>query len=58
MEPGDINIEVAAEAVSISGERKTKQRSEENGMVRTEFRYGKFRRVIPLPTSRCPKQKR
>ncbi|MGB6170002.1 MAG: Hsp20 family protein, partial [Geitlerinemataceae cyanobacterium] len=22
---------------------------EENGMTRTEFRYGKFQRVIPLP---------
>lgn len=49
MDPGDINIEVTAEAVSISGERKTEQRSEENGMARTEFRYGKFQRVIPLP---------
>lgn len=49
MEPGDINIEVTAEAVSISGERKTERRSEENGMARTEFRYGKFQRVIPLP---------
>ena len=49
MEPGDISIEVTAEAVSISGERKTERKSEENGMTRTEFRYGKFQRVIPLP---------
>ena len=49
MEPGDINIEVTVEAVAISGERKTERKSEKNGMTRTEFRYGKFQRVIPLP---------
>lgn len=49
MSPDDLNIEVTAEAVSISGERKTENTSEENGTKRTEFRYGKFQRVIPLP---------
>jgi len=49
MEPSDINVEVTAEAVAISGERKTEKKSEEKGMTRTEFRYGKFQRVIPLP---------
>jgi HSP20 family protein len=41
---------VTAEAVAISGERKSETKTEENGMTRSEFRYGKFRRVIPLPT--------
>lgn len=49
MEPGDINVDVTAEAVAITGERKSEQKSEEKGMTRTEFRYGKFQRVIPLP---------
>ncbi len=45
----DLNIEVTAEAVSISGERKSEQKTEEDGITRSEFRYGKFQRVIPLP---------
>ncbi|NEP16048.1 MAG: Hsp20/alpha crystallin family protein [Leptolyngbya sp. SIO4C1] len=49
MEPDDINVEVTAEAVAISGERKSESRTEEKGMTRTEFSYGKFQRVIPLP---------
>jgi len=50
MDAKDLNIEVSAEAVSISGERKSETRSEEKGVTRTEFRYGKFQRVIPLST--------
>ncbi|XFA72721.1 Hsp20/alpha crystallin family protein [Thermosynechococcaceae cyanobacterium Okahandja] len=49
MEAKDLNVEVAAEAVSISGERKSETKTEEKGVTRTEFRYGKFSRVIPLP---------
>ena len=45
----DIDIQVAAESVAIAGERKTETKTEENGMTRSEFRYGSFRRVIPLP---------
>ena len=50
LEPKDINVEVTADAVSISGERKSETRTEEKGMLRSEFRYGQFQRVIPLPT--------
>lgn len=49
MEPGDIDIEVTAEAVSIKGERKTETKEENDGVTRTEFRYGQFQRVIPMP---------
>jgi HSP20 family protein len=49
MDAKDLNVEVSAESVSISGERKSESRTEEKGMTRTEFRYGKFQRVIPLP---------
>lgn len=45
----DIDVQASAEAVSISGERKAETKTEEKGMTRTEFRYGKFQRVIPLP---------
>jgi len=49
IEAKDINIEVTKDSVSISGERKQEHREEKEGMSRTEFRYGKFQRVIPLP---------
>lgn len=50
LQPQDLNVEVTVDAVSISGERKSETRTEEQGMVRSEFRYGQFQRVIPLPT--------
>jgi HSP20 family protein len=37
------------DTVSISGERKEETVTEDKGMTRTEFRYGRFQRVIPLP---------
>ncbi|MBW4562828.1 MAG: Hsp20/alpha crystallin family protein [Mojavia pulchra JT2-VF2] len=48
LEAKDINLEVTPESVSISGERKSETKTEENGVTRSEFRYGKFQRVIPL----------
>lgn len=50
LEASDLDVQVTAEAVSISGERKEETKTEEQGMTRTEFRYGKFQRVIPLST--------
>ena len=49
MEAKDLDIQVMADRVAISGERKSETKSEENGRTRSEFRYGKFSRVIPLP---------
>jgi len=45
----DLDIQVTAEAVSVRGERKSETKTEENGVTRTEFRYGQFQRVLPLP---------
>jgi HSP20 family protein len=45
----DLNVEVTPESVSISGERKSESTTEEGGTTRSEFRYGKFQRVIALP---------
>ncbi|MEN9221927.1 MAG: Hsp20/alpha crystallin family protein [Thermostichus sp. BF3_bins_97] len=53
----DLDIQATAEAVSISGERRFEKRSEDKGtpgsgvqgVTRSEFRYGRFQRVIPLP---------
>ncbi len=49
MEAKDLDIQVMAERVAIAGERKSETKSEEKGTTRSEFRYGKFQRVIPLP---------
>ncbi len=45
----DLDIQATAEAISISGERRFEKRSEDKGVTRSEFRYGRFQRVIPLP---------
>jgi HSP20 family protein len=49
MRAEDLDVQVTAEAVAISGERKSETKTEEKGVFRSEFRYGSFRRVIPLP---------
>ena len=49
MEAKDLDIQVMADRVAISGERKSEIKTEEDGRTRSEFRYGKFERVIPLP---------
>lgn len=48
--PDDLDIQVSADSVLISGERKSESHAEENGVTRTEFHYGSFQRVIPLST--------
>jgi HSP20 family protein len=49
IDPKDLDIQVTAEAVSIKGERRSEVHSEDKGVKRTEFRYGSFSRVVPLP---------
>lgn len=49
MQPADLNIEATHKSISISGERKSETKSEAEGKTRSEFRYGSFQRVIPLP---------
>lgn len=49
MEAKYLNVEVTEAAVSIRGERKSESKTEEKGVVRSEFHYGKFERRIPLP---------
>ncbi len=49
IEAKDLDISVTQNAVSISGEHKEETKTEENGVTKSEFHYGKFQRVIPLP---------
>ncbi len=46
--PEDIDVQVSVNSVAITGERK-EDTTDENNTKRSEFRYGKFHRVIALP---------
>ncbi len=48
IDKAELDIQVTAEAVAVSGERRSETRTENQGSTRTEFRYGRFQRVIPL----------
>ena len=50
MEAKDLDVQVTENTVSISGERKSETKTEDKGITRTEFHYGKFQRVVPLPS--------
>ncbi|MBW4558935.1 MAG: Hsp20/alpha crystallin family protein [Trichormus sp. ATA11-4-KO1] len=50
MEAKDLDIQVTEKAVYISGERKSESKTEDKGVIKSEFNYGKFQRVIPLST--------
>lgn len=47
--PEDIDVQVSVNSVAITGERKQETNTEVDGTTRSEFRYGKFHRVIALP---------
>ena len=51
IEGKDLDVRVTREAVAISGEHRYEKKTEEKGFFRSEFRYGKFQRVIPLPVA-------
>lgn len=51
VEGKDLDIRVTREAVVISGEHRYEKKASERGFFRTEFRYGKFQRVIALPVA-------
>ncbi|MEM9808319.1 MAG: Hsp20/alpha crystallin family protein [Cyanobacteria bacterium P01_D01_bin.56] len=45
----DLDVQVTAETVSVTGERKSSVKTEAAGMTRSEFHYGSFRRAMSLP---------
>lgn len=49
VEGKDIDVQITREAIAISGEHRFEKKNEEKGFFRSEFRYGSFQRVIPLP---------
>jgi HSP20 family protein len=45
----DIRVEVMNNTLILEGERKSEQREELGGVLRSEVSYGSFHRAIPLP---------
>jgi HSP20 family protein len=49
MKPEDVKVEVRDGALIIEGERKFEREEDRGRTHRTELRYGRFARIIPLP---------
>ncbi|MEL6459011.1 MAG: Hsp20/alpha crystallin family protein [Cyanobacteria bacterium J06621_15] len=49
LDANNLEVQVAKQAVLISGEIRDESNTDENGYYRSELRYGKFRRMINLP---------
>lgn len=47
----DVDVQVTKDAVGIFGEVRSQPQEQQNNYIRSEFQYGKFQRVIPLPTN-------
>ncbi|HUY29634.1 MAG TPA: Hsp20/alpha crystallin family protein [Acidimicrobiales bacterium] len=45
----DIEVSVEGDVLHLSGERREEERTEGRDYIRTEHRYGSFRRDLPLP---------
>jgi HSP20 family protein len=51
IEPKELDIQVSENAVFLSGEHQEEKKTDEKGVFRSEFHYGQFKRVVPLPTT-------
>ncbi|MBD2195319.1 MULTISPECIES: Hsp20/alpha crystallin family protein [Calothrix] len=49
IEGKDLDVHVTREAVSIAGETRQESKQQEGSFFRSEFRYGKFQRIVNLP---------
>ncbi len=45
----DVNVEIAEDAITIEGERRSEEKENREGFYRTERSYGKFYRRLLLP---------
>jgi HSP20 family protein len=58
LKPEDVKLEIENDALVLQGERKYEREEEKRGVHRTEIRYGRFYRSIPLPDGANPDQAR
>jgi HSP20 family protein len=49
--PEALDIQVSENAVFLSGEHNEQSKTNEQGIFKSEFHYGQFKRVIPLHTA-------
>jgi HSP20 family protein len=54
--PEDVQLTVSGNALLLSGEKKEEREDREKGFVRSERRYGSFRRMIPIPAGADPEK--
>ncbi len=47
----DLDIQVTCDSVSLAGEYRSETKNKDSKFFRSEFRYGRFRRVVPLPVA-------
>lgn len=47
----DLDVQVAQDSVSIAGEYREEATAEVKDVFRSEFRYGQFHRIVPLPVT-------
>jgi HSP20 family protein len=45
----NLDVNVTRNAVAITGEHRYEKQTEEKGYFHSEFRYGQFNRIVPLP---------
>lgn len=51
VDPDDLDVTITDEALTIRGEVKQEQNTEQSGFRRIERRVGSFQRVIPFPVT-------
>jgi HSP20 family protein len=56
LKPEDVHVEVANDQLIIQGERKQQEEERKKGIYRSERRYGRFYRAIPLPEGTSTEQ--
>jgi HSP20 family protein len=49
LKPEDVKLEIENDALVLQGERQVEREEDRGGVHRTEIRYGRFYRSIPLP---------
>ncbi len=49
IKPEEVKIEVKGNALVLEGERRLQREQNSGGVHRTEIRYGRFYRVVPMP---------
>ncbi len=52
----DVQLTVSGNYLLLSGEKKEEREDREKGFVRSERRYGSFRRMIPIPAGADPEK--